>query len=244
MEAGSYDEAISAFAELGNYKDSADKIDACGSAKYGEEKWNKIKSLNVGDTYTFGSYEQDNNTSNGKEVIEWQVLDKQDNKILLISKYALDCQQYNTENTDATWETCTLRNWLNSTFINNAFSESEQSMIADTKVTADKNPNKKTNPGNDTTDKIFLLSINEVNKYFTTDESRKCVPTAYAIEQGAYTSDIYTSGGKATCWWWLRSPGSSQDRASFVGSDGSVSYGGRLVDTSDDCVRPALWINL
>ncbi len=244
MEAGSYDEAISAFAELGNYKDSADKIDACGSAKYGEEKWNKIKSLNVGDTYTFGSYEQDNNTSNGKEVIEWQVLDKQDNKILLISKYALDCQQYNTENTDATWGTCTLRNWLNSTFINNAFSESEQSMIADTKVTADKNPNKRTNPGNDTTDKIFLLSINEVNKYFTTDESRKCVPTAYAIEQGASTSDINTSGGKATCWWWLRSPGSSQYYASGVHYGGSVNRNGVYVDSSPVCVRPALWINL
>jgi TolA-binding protein len=189
MEAGSYDEAISAFTELGNYKDSAEKIDACGSAKFGEETWNKIKNINVGDTYTFGSYEQDNNTSNGKESIEWQILEIQVNKILIISKYALDCQQYNTEQTDVTWENCTLRNWLNSTFINNAFSESEQSMIADTKVTADKNPNYSTNPGNDTTDKIFLLSRNEVNKYFTTDKSRKCVPTAYAIEQGAYTSD-------------------------------------------------------
>ena len=244
MEAGSYDEAISAFTELGDYKDSADKIDACGSAKYGEETWNKIKNINVGYTYTFGSYEQDNNTSNGKEEIEWQILEKQDNKILLISKYALDCQQYNTEQTDVTWETCTLRSWLNSTFINNAFTEAEQSMIADTKVTADKNPNYSTNPGNDTTDKIFLLSINEVNKYFTTDESRKCVPTAYAIEQGAYTSDSYTTGGKATCWWWLRSPGSSQDFASLVYFGGSVSNFGYYVDGSSGCVRPALWINL
>jgi ribosomal protein S17E len=243
MEAGSYDEAISAFTELGNYKDSAEKIDACGSAKYGEETWNKIKEINVGDTYTFGSYEQDNDTSNGKEEIEWQILEKQDNKILIISKYALDCQQYNTENTDVTWETCTLRSWLNSTFISNAFTEAEQSMIVDTKVTADKNPNYSTNPGNDTTDKIFLLSINEVNKYFTNDESRKCVPTAYAIEQGAYTSDSYTSGGKATCWWWLRSPGSSQVDASYVYYDGSVYYDGRGVDGSNGCVRPALWIN-
>jgi tetratricopeptide (TPR) repeat protein len=244
MENGNYDEAISAFTELGNYKDSADKIEACGSAKYGEETWNKIKEINVGDTYTFGSYEQDNDTSNGKEEIEWQILEKQDNKILIISKYALDCQKYNIKHTDVTWETCTLRSWLNSTFINNAFSEAEQSMIADTKVTADKNPNYSTNPGNDTTDKIFLLSINEVNKYLTTDELRKCVPTAYAIEQGAYTSDNYTSGGKATCWWWLRSPGSSQLDASNVSTDGSVDFGGIFVGYSGDCVRPALWINL
>ena len=244
MEAGSYDEAISAFTELGDYKDSAEKIDACGSAKYGEETWNKIKEINIGDTYTFGSYEQDNDTSNGKEEIEWQILEKQDNKILIISKYALDCQQYNTEYTDVTWETCTLRSWLNRTFINDAFSESEKSMIADTKVTADENPNYSTNPGNDTTDKIFLLSINEVNKYFTTDDSRKCAPTYYAIEQGAYTSDSYTTGGKATCWWWLRSPGSSQFFASYVDAGGSVHDYGNYVDDSSDCVRPALWINL
>ena len=244
MEAGNYDEAIAAFTELGDYKDSADKIDVCGLAIYGEEIWNKIKNINVGDTYTFGSYEQDNNTSNGKEEIEWQVLERQDNKILLISKYALDCQQYNSEYTDVTWETCTLRSWLNSTFLSNAFSESEKSMIADTKVTAEENPNYSTNPGNDTTDKIFLLSINEVNKYFTTDESRKCVPTAYAIEQGAYTVSSETSGGKATCRWWLRSPGSSQHLASIVRYDGSVLGSGYSVDGSDDCVRPALWINL
>ena len=263
MEAGSYDEAISAFTELGDYKDSADKIDVCGLAIYGEEIWNKIKNINVGDTYTFGSYEQDNNTSNGKEEIEWQILEIQDNKILLISKYALDCQKYNSENTDVTWETCTLRSWLNSTFLSNAFSESEKSMIADTKVTAEENSNYSTNPGNDTTDKIFLLSINEVNKYFTTDESRKCVPTAYAIEQGAFPDDDEKSGGKGNCMWWLRSPGYSQDYASFVDFDGSVDFGhcyfvdGTWDDDDTDFndeewtdwqgfvgVRPALWINL
>ena len=207
-------------------------------------KITKIKPLKVGDVICFGSYEQDNDTSNGKEEIEWQILEIQDNKILLISKYALDCQKYNSENTDVTWETCTLRKWLNSTFISNAFSESEKSMIADTKVTADKNPKYSTNPGNDTTDKIFLLSINEVNKYFTTGESRKCVPTAYAIEQGAYTSGSNTSGGKATCWWWLRSPGCSRFYASDVYTDGSVYFYGTYVYYSVGCVRPALWINL
>ena len=174
-----------------SYTEAKARIENLSSNKevYKKILLKKIKRSKVGEVICFGSYEQDNNTSNEKEEIEWQILEKQDNKILLISKYALDCQQYNTEQTDVTWETCTLRSWLNSTFINNAFTEAEQSMIADTKVTADKNLNCSTNPGNDTTDKIFLLSINEVNKYFTTDESRKCVPTAYAIEQGAYTSD-------------------------------------------------------
>jgi hypothetical protein len=229
-----------------SYTEAKARIENLSSNKevYKKILLEKIKHSKVGDVIFFGSYEQDNDTSNGKEEIEWQILEKQDNKILIISKYALDCQQYNTEKTDVTWETCTLRSWLNSTFIDNAFSEAEQSMIADTKVTADKNPNYSTNPGNDTTDKIFLLSINEVNKYFTTNESRKCVPTAYAIEQGAYTSDSYTSGGKATCWWWLRSPGSSQDFASIVNCGGSVYFRGNCVGYSYVCVRPALWINL
>jgi hypothetical protein len=229
-----------------SYTEAKARIENLSSNKevYKKILLEKIKHSKVGDVIFFGSYEQDNDTSNGKEEIEWQILEKQDNKILIISKYALDCQQYNTEKTDVTWETCTLRSWLNSTFIDNAFSEAEQSMIADTKVTADKNPNYSTNPGNDTTDKIFLLSINEVNKYFTTNESRKCVPTAYAIEQGAYTSDSYTSGGKATCWWWLRSPGSSQDLASCVYYDGSANDLGGSVGISLVCVRPALWINL
>ena len=229
-----------------SYTEAKARIENLSSNKevYKKILLKKIKRSKVGEVICFGSYEQDNNTSNEKEEIEWQILEKQDNKILLISKYALECQQYNTEQTDVTWETCTLRSWLNSTFINNAFTEAEQSMIVDTKVTADKNPNYSTNPGNDTTDKIFLLSINEVNKYFTNDDSRKSVPTAYAIEQGAYKSSSETSGGKATCWWWLRSPGSSQDGASLVYDDGSVLNCGHIVGNSDDCVRPALWINL
>ncbi|MBP3696995.1 MAG: hypothetical protein J6J45_05560, partial [Clostridia bacterium] len=67
----------------------------------------------VGDYITFGSYEQDNDLSNGKEPIEWLVLDKQDGKVLVISKYALDAKPYNDEYVDVTWETCTLRSWLN-----------------------------------------------------------------------------------------------------------------------------------
>lgn len=213
--------------------------------KYGKEWADTVKNASVGDTITFGAYEQDNNTSNGKEAIEWTVLDKDGMSLLLISKQALDCQQYNTSYTDVTWESCSLRKWMNGTFLNKAFNAEEQAQIQNTTVSADKNPEYNTNPGNATTDKVFLLSINEVEKYFNSDEARKCAPTAYAKAQGAYTSDIYkTASGAATCWWWLRSPGANQYGAAYVYYGGSVYYSGYYVSLGTAAVRPALWINL
>ena len=209
-------------------------------AKYGEV----LKSANVGDTIKFGKYEQDNNLSNGKEDIEWDVLAKENNSVLLISKYALDCKQYNTERTDITWETCSVRKWLDGTFMDSAFDGAEKSIVKKTKVLAEKNPYYSTDPGNATTDKVFLLSINEANKYFGSDEDRKCIPTEYAKANGAYTSSGYTKNGVPTCGWWLRSPGDDQGRAANVSDYGSVNYLGMRVDYGDGCVRPALWINL
>ena len=240
-----YDEAITAFEAMDGYKDSENRLENCYIGKYGEEKWNKIKNIKVGDTYTFGAYEQDNSTSNGKEAIEWTVLDKDGMSLLLISKQALDCQQYNTSYTDVTWESCSLRKWMNGTFLNKAFNAEEQAQIQNTTVSADKNPEYNTNPGNATTDKVFLLSINEVEKYFNSDEARKCAPTAYAKAQGAYTSDSYkTASGAATCWWWLRSPGYDLTYAANVNYGGSVYFSGYSVYNDNDAVRPALWINL
>ena len=235
MENGNVVEAYDSLIALDGYKDSAEKVKSI----YEQYCKEKLKTAEVGDTVYFGTYEQDNDTSNGAENIEWQVLAKENNKVLVISKYALDCQQYNTSSyTDVTWETCTLRTWLNGTFLNSAFSSSEQSAIAETTVTADKNPKYDTDPGNATTDKVFLLSIDEAEKYFSSDSARVCLPTAYAVANGAYESD------SGNCWWWLRSPGFLQHNAAHVRNDGSVGCHGGNVDRGDDAVRPALWINL
>ena len=217
------------------------KANTVRSKVQNDNSQSKQSSVEVGDVYTFGAYQQDNNTSNGKEPIKWLVLAKEDNKILLISEKALDCQKYNDSCTDVTWETCSLRKWLNSTFLNAAFSTAEQKKIVRTTVSADKNPNYSTDPGNATTDKVFLLSINEVEQYFDNDEERNCVPTAYAIANGACASNKYTKGGAATCEWWLRSPGLERQAAACVASGGMVAYFGLLYDFDDwVCVRPAL----
>ena len=236
---GNIVEAYETLIALGGYEDSADRA----SEIYEKYKNEKLKVAKAGDYIFFGTYEQDNDTANGKEYIEWLVLEVKNGKALVISKYALDCQQYNTSCTDVTWEICSLRKWLNGTFINNAFSAEEQAMIPTVTVSADKNPDYSTDPGNATQDKVFLLSITEANRYFTSDKARKCVPTDYAIVQGAYTSDSYKAGGRDTCWWWLRSPGYDQNFcAANVFCDGYVQR--NSVEYECIAVRPALWINL
>lgn len=254
FEAGKYSEAASAFEAMDGYKDSAEKIKTIEKKiKDIEQKNNEnlfitqknsLADITVSNTVRFGSYEQDNNTGNGKEEIEWEVLAVENKKALLISKYALDCQEYNSEAKGVTWESCTLRNWLNDTFLNQAFSPYHQEEILSSTVTADKNPSYNTAPGNATTDKVFLLSINEAEKYFSTDEERKCVPSEYTKANGAYTSSLYTKGGAVTCWWWLRSPGDGQDYAAAAYGDGSVISYGYNVDDADVCVRPAMWVSI
>ena len=192
----------------------------------------------VGNIVTFGHYEQDNNLSNSKEPIEWIVLDAQDGKSLLLSKYGLDCQPYNANKLPVTWETSSIREWLNSSFLNEAFSAEEQAKILLDTVSADKNPGYDTTTGNDTTDKLFLLSTLEAESYFSTEEERKCPLTEYAKAQGCYTSDPGNF-----CWWWLRSPGFNSYTAVHVNRDGSIFLSGDGVEYGNVAVRPAIWVN-
>lgn len=213
-------------------------------AQYGKESADKLVKIDVGNTYTFGTYEQDNNFSNGKEAIEWIVLAKDGNELLLISDKALDCQPYNKSWGDVTWETCSLRKWLNQDFLDVAFSDSEKDKISTVAVPATNNQKYHTNAGNSTRDKVFIFNIDEAEKYFETDESRRCAPTDYAVAQGASMDNFYTAYGQgATTCWLLRSPGESQEKATSVTFAGSIAFSGNS-GVSDDGVRPAIWISL
>lgn len=239
INAGEYKAAYTLLGEL-SYKDSKEKQESIKPQYYRA----LLMKADVGDTVFFGAYEQDNNISNGKEDIEWLVLAKEDNRLLVISQYTLDCQRYNTEYANVTWENCTLRKWLNEDFLNSTFSDGEKAMIPTLTVSADKNPDYSTEPGNATQDKVFLLSITEANRYFKTDEERMCVPTAYAKANGTYMNSSYTKGGIATCWWWLRSPGLFQYLAADVYRDGGVISRGYSINNGHGGVRPAMWIEL
>lgn len=186
-------------------------------------------------TIAFGRYPQASKNENA--LIEWLVLKNDGSRALLISKYALDCQQYNTSFIkNVTWETCSLRKWLNGSFINSAFSADEQKEILNAAVTADRNPDR-ANSGNNTKDRVFLLSIAEAQKYFGSDSARQCQGTVYCFAQGAYKV------GDGYCLWRLRSPGSS-GCAAYVYNGGSINEWGHYVDNGTIAVRPALWINL
>ncbi len=207
----------------------------------------EISKAQVGDTVQFGNYEQDNDTENGAEAIEWLVLDKQDGKLLLLSKYALDSKRYNEDTIDVTWETCTLRSWLNDTFYNTAFSAAEQEHIAVTKLENEDNPEFGIEGGNDTEDKIFLLSIGEVLKYFDSDpeayDRTRCAKiTAYAKAQGA--SSLVDGEAAGNGFWWMRSPGLFSSYATVVDNYGYAHRTGSSVDTGANVVRPAFWLNL
>ena len=164
-----YDRAVKCI-ETGEYQAAYILLDGL-EYKDSTEKLQGIKPLLLakakpGDTVFLGTYEQDNNTSNGKEDIAWRVLSTSDDKILVISDKVLDCQPYNTSDADVTWETCSLRKWLNNDFLNAAFVTGEQEKIQNTYIPADKYPVTQKEVGNATTDKVFLLSADEANNYF------------------------------------------------------------------------------
>lgn len=195
-----------------------------------------VITADIGEYIKFGNYWQSNDQI--KEPIEWQVLAKVNGKALLISKYGLDCKKYNELNENITWEYCSLRNWLNDEFINEAFSNNEQQAIA---LVTNEN-RKKTEfmvyDGRKTYDKIFLLSIDEVARYLKTVEDRLCTPTLYTRKHKVWRNK------NNTCYWWLRSPGVDDSNAAGVDSEGTVLVGGGSVDDASDAVRPAMWVNL
>ena len=283
-EEGQYDDAIAAFAELGDYSDAAQQLSETkyqqannlnAAARYDEayaiyvtltgykdvdkllaEDDNMIAAARdakfaVGNYITFGTYPQ-TKAGNDATPIEWLVLARDGDKALLISRYGLDAQPYNKDYTSVTWETCTLRTWLNGTFYNKAFSSAEQAAILTTNVDNSKNQcysGWSTNGGKNTQDKVFLLSYAEANKYFgvtynnSSNTKSRVAPTAYAIAQGTGKNSSYkTADGIDAGWWRLRSPGVSQYDAAYVSTDGSL-YANR-VNVGSGSVRPALWVNL
>ena len=196
----------------------------------------KIKKAAVGEYIKFGSYEQDNIKSNGKEDVEWLVLDKKDGKILIISRYALDCQQYDENSGSVTWEVCSLRKWLNSDFVNSAFTDDEKEVILTTSVAAHKNSFFKVKSGENTNDMIFLLSTTEVKQYLKYKTDRKCIPTDFAVANGVQ------SNAAGNCNWWMRTPGCNQVCVAFVSDVGISNNIGINNSTDDFAVRPAMWI--
>jgi len=246
MQQGRYQSAYEKFLELRGYKDVDTLLPTLAIAVRDEQ-------FSSGRYVTLGTYPQ---SANGDDLtpIEWRVLARDGNKALLISRYGLDVQPYNSEKTDVTWETCTLRTWLNNTFFNKAFTSAEQATILTTTVYnfwTEGNTEWESGGGNTTQDRIFLLSYEEANQYLQVkyrqgigDNNRasRVTPTEYALARGAYTQDYKTPEGADAGWWWLRSPGREQRHAAIVSHNGFLSYS--VVSSTSGLIRPAVWINI
>ncbi|MCL2087565.1 MAG: DUF6273 domain-containing protein [Oscillospiraceae bacterium] len=172
-------------------------------------------ATNIGDIIEFGDY-------------NWRVLDIQNGKALIISEDVIEYRPYHNEYIDVTWENSDLRAYLNGEFYN-SFSEPDKARVPETTVINNDNPEYDTPGDNDTTDKVFLLGIDEANIYFANESSRICLDT---------------NGEPA--WWWLRSPGDGSYTAAYVRHGGLVNDYGHIVysGNGDGGVRPALWLNL
>lgn len=238
MEAGDQEGAYRIYKGLGSYKDTGERMEQMAK----KDPVLPYRILSKGDLVTFGNYEQDNEKDNGKEAIEWMVLDRIDDELLLLSVNCLDCKTYNDKAFEpVTWEESQIRSWLNGDFYEEAFSSKEKKLI----LTLDhENPNQSalgTEGGKVSRDQVVLLSEMEAGIYMGDEMNQEILGKAeaspYAQAQGLHTD----KNGMAD--WWLRSPGAYEYTAQFVEGSGKVYTAGAYVDIAYG-VRPAIWLNL
>ena len=179
---------------------------------------------------------------------DWRIVGVSDNMILIVSDLVLEIRAYDGTAEIAAWENSRIRSYLNGEFIENTFSEEEKARIIETTVINDRNQWFSTSGGKNTTDRVFLLSLAEVMKYF--GDSGQLEDPIFELwigddfnsnRVGEY--DNGGSDGREAVWWWLRSPGRLDDRAAIVADDGFIYvYGG---DTNSRAgIRPALWLDM
>ena len=175
------------------------------------------------------------------EPIVWDVLAEEGNRKLLLSRKAVAKRPYHDADEPVSWETCSLRAWLNGDFYRAAFNDYEKQRILKIPVTADRNTYCNTDAGNSTDDHVFLLSLPEVNALLRRKLSakRKCE----AAPADAPDADNDNKAADDTgCVWWLRSPGSEKNEAACVNGDGQISNFGLPANTPTIAVRPCIWV--
>ena len=181
------------------------------------------------------------------EPITWQVLAKESDGVYVMSKSLLDAQAYNNNYEDTTWETSSLRSWLNDGFYNAAFSAAEQANIVSITHSNEGSPsNGSVSGGNDTTDRLWVLSYSDaINSDYgfnpddqMRDEARRAQGTDYAKSQGILVS---SSTGNSN--WWLRCPGLNTHCASGVFSHGAAELNDGVY-TIENGIRPAFKLDL
>ena len=218
------------------YNKSVSKKGTIAKVESSSQKKDKNPDYKIGETIEFGNYPQEEDGT--EKPIEWIVMKNEGNQVLLLSKYVLDVKPYNEELEEVTWETSDIRQWLNNEFYTTAFNKSEKAKIQTSLIKNEDNSEHGTSGGNDTEDKVFLLSEKEAETLFSNDDERIAKATGYAEKSGAYVNE------KKEAVWWLRSPGDDSNVAAEVDCGGCIYEYGCYVVRSIDGVRPALHLNL
>lgn len=170
------------------------------------------------------------------EPIKWRVLHYENSEAFLLADAILDSQPYHSENEEIDWEKSSIRAWLNNEFINKAFSNEENKAINTVELINKDNSKYGTQGGKNTSDKLFLLSLSEVDE---TEESKE-----YGFWDKKTRKCKNDNFSEETYFWWLRSPGNSSHDAAGVYYYGWVFGYGYDVQEPAGGIRPALYLNL
>lgn len=178
----------------------------------------------------FGNYWQGKYKEDGKQPIEWLVLDIKGEIKLILSKYIIDIKKYEDDHfCSAIWESSQLRKWLNNEFINECFLNDEIEKIQLTNIEPEHSYESK-----EIKDRVFLLSEKEVEKYINIEKDRKGIVTIFSKEKGCFI------GEEKVGLWWLRSA-DDYGHPLVVLNNGVISSA--AID-ADIGVRPAMWVKL
>ena len=171
----------------------------------------------------------------------WRVLEALEDRVLVISEIVMFQRYYHQSSESVTWENSDTRSYLNDSFIGR-FSPVEQALIASTSVINENNQWNDTPGGNNTTDRVFLLSIREAVSFFGDSGLLYNQPGGSLWLDDEHNEARIAGGldGSASMWW-LRSPGFYPRLAAYVDSDGILSMFG-AVSWGDIGIRPAMWL--
>ena len=206
-----------------------------------------IRNDKITRTVIIGKYEQDGNTANGPEPVEWEVLKDLGSESILISHDILDVQQYNNDNAAVTWEDSSLRQWLNEDFYDNAFTDEEKALISNVNVQGSDNGRYGTVGGKSTRDKVYIPAVEELTSYYGGESDPKGMTAYVSPDMRAYMTRYAEQktaangeGEDAFSSWWLRTPGADGTEACFV-LNNDVSYDNLKHSVTAYCgVRPVI----
>lgn len=203
-----------------------------------------FNNCEVGDSFKFGiayKYKKDNMEDFNREdydLLEWKVVATEEDRVLLTTNtICWDNEPFHNGSNIATWENSTLRTWLNGSLYDTIFTDAEKSMILETEVKNKENPKYHKGGGKDTKDKLFIPSVDEIQKYYSS--SKELNPAQ--DDEDMYDENMY----------FLRTTGKSHQYVSYIDSNGKINLFGYDVngycygDIDDDCTigtKPFMWV--